>query len=268
MVPAGKQFAYVTNRDGPAEIWMKSLQEGWERPLVTQRDFPDDENRAFVTPAFSPDGSRIAYSRMSTKRFGAIWISPVSGGSPVPLTNDKDNNFEIGPAWSPDGNWIAYFSTKGGLMKKPGSGPNEPPVVLFSKGCDNPPQWSPDGKWIACAREKGVTLLTAEGKDVRTVGNREAFVTWSRDGKELYALGEEGGSWKLGAIDVKTGNERVISDLGTRLNFSAGSSASFPLSLSPDGTSLATQVLNVKAEVWMLEGFRQPARPWFSRLMP
>jgi serine/threonine protein kinase len=262
--PVGKQFAYVTNRDGPPEIWMKSLQEGWERPLVTQRDFPDDENRAFVTPAFSPDGSRIAYGRMSTKRFGAIWISPVGGGSPVRLTND--NNWEIGPAWSPDGNWIVYFSTKGGLMKtRVGSG--EPPVVLLSSGCQNPAQWSPDGQWIACAVEKGVALLTAEGKQVRTVGNRGAFVTWSRDGKELYALGEEDGKWKLGAIDVKTGNERIISDLGDRFNFSAPFSPSFPLSLSPDGASVATSVLNFKAEVWMLEGFRQPTG-WFSRLMP
>jgi serine/threonine protein kinase len=262
--PAGKQFAYVTNRDGPPEIWMKSLQEGWERPLVTQRDFPDDENRAFLTPAFSPDGSRIAYARMSTKRFGAIWISPVGGGSPVPLTND--NNWEVGPAWSPDGNWIVYFSTKGGLMKiRVGS--SEPPVVLRSGGCESPAQWSPDGQWIACAGEKGAALLTAEGQNVRTVGNRPAYVTWSHDGKELYALGQVDGRWKVGAIDVKSGNERIISDLGTRLNFSAPFNPSFPLSLSPDGTSLATSVINVKAEVWMLEGFRQPAG-WLSRLLP
>ena len=143
----------------------------------------------------------------------------------------------------------------------------EPPVVLLSSGCQNPAQWSPDGQWIACAVEKGVALLTAEGKQVRTVGNRGAFVTWSRDGKELYALGEEDGKWKLGAIDVKTGNERIISDLGDRFNFSAPFSPSFPLSLSPDGASVATSVLNFKAEVWMLEGFRQPTG-WFSRLMP
>lgn len=264
--PTGKQFAYVTNRNGPQEIWMKSVQEGWERPLVTQRDFPDDENRYFLTPALSPDGSRIAYARVSTKRFGAIYISPVGGGSPISLTND--NAYEIGPVWSPDGNWLVYFSSKCGGLCKIRVGSSEPPVLILSDGCANPAQWSPDGQWIACAGDNGVALLTPEGKKVRTVGNRRAFVTWSRDGKELYALGEDAESrWKLGAIDVKSGNERIISDLGTRTNFSSPFSPSFPLSLSPDGTSLATSVINVKAEVWMLEGFRQPAG-WFTRLLP
>ncbi len=263
--PTGKQFAYVTNRDGPQEIWVKSVQEGWEHPLVTQRDFPDDEDRAFLTPAFSPDGLRIAYSRRSTKHFGAIYISPVGGGSPIRLTNSDD--FEIGPVWSPDGNWIVFFSAKGGLVKVK-VGTSELPVTLLSDGCENPAQWSPDGQWIACASDKGVDLFTAEGKDFHTVGSREAFVTWSKDGKSLYTLGQaDGGHWKLGLIDVKSGTEKILSDLGTQYRFASPYNPSFPMSLSPDGTSLATSVLNIKSEIWMLEGFRQPAG-WFSRLLP
>jgi Tol biopolymer transport system component len=262
--PVGKQFAYVTNRDGQQEIWLKSVQEGWERPLVTQRDFPDDENRAFMTLAFSPDGSRVAYSRMSTKHFGAIYISPVGGGSPIRLTGSDD--FEIGPVWSPDGNWMVFFSTKGGLVKVR-IGSTDPPKTLLSDGCENPAQWSPDGQSIACASDKGVDLFTPEGKDFHTVGNRRAYVTWAKDGKSLYALGQVDGRWKLGSIDVKSGTEKILSDLGTHYYFSSPFNPSFPMSLSPDGTSLATSVLNVKSEIWMLEGFRQPAG-WFSRLLP
>ena len=264
--PTGKQFAYVSNRDLPPEIWMKSVAEGWERPLVTQRDFPDDENRTFLTPSFSPDGSRIAYARVSARHFAAIYISPVAGGSPIRLTNSDE--YEIGPVWSPDGNWISYFSSKSGLVKIK-VGANEPPVTLLSVACRNPAQWSPDGQWIACAEEdKGVDLFTPEGKNFHTIGDRRVYVTWTKDGKALYTLGDDaGGHWKLGLLDANSGTEKIISDLGTQFRFASPYNPSFPLSLSPDGTSLATSALNYKAEIWMLEGFRQPMG-WLQRLLP
>jgi hypothetical protein len=34
-------------------------------------------------------------------------------------------------------------------------------------------------------------------------------------------------------------------------------------SLSRDGRSFATTVLNSKSDLWMLEGFPQPRRRWF-----
>jgi hypothetical protein len=75
------------------------------------------------------------------------------------------------------------------------------------------------------------------------------------------------GRWKLGAIDVQSGTEKILSDFGTQYSFVSPFNPSFPLSLSPDGASLATSLINAKSEVWMLEGFRQPSG-WFSRLLP
>ena len=39
--PVAEQFAYVTNRNGPEEIWLRSVGEGWSRPLVTPGEFSD-----------------------------------------------------------------------------------------------------------------------------------------------------------------------------------------------------------------------------------
>ena len=39
--PAAQQFVYVTDRNGPQEIWLKSAREGWSRPLVTPDQFSD-----------------------------------------------------------------------------------------------------------------------------------------------------------------------------------------------------------------------------------
>jgi len=62
--PVNQQFVFTTRRRGPEEIWLKSRQEGWERPLVTAQDFPGDATKLFMAPVLSPDGQRIAYTRV------------------------------------------------------------------------------------------------------------------------------------------------------------------------------------------------------------
>ena len=62
-------------------------------------------------PAWSPDGSKIAFSR------GYVWDWPLAdlavvgadGTGFVQLHPDLDNNdVSLGPSWSPDGSWVAY----------------------------------------------------------------------------------------------------------------------------------------------------------------
>ena len=263
--PVAPLLAYVTNRSGPQEIWLRNTQDGSDRPLVTQRDFPDDDTLGLWTLAVSPDGSRLAYSRNSTKHLGHIWISPLAGGTPVAVT--KSDSFEFGPAWSPDGNWLTFFSSAGGLMKVRVGG-TEPPVMLRKDLCRNPATWSPDGRWIACSVDGGVELLSPDGKQTRRVGNRSSWVTWSSDSRQLYALSQgDGAKWLLDSIDVASGTERTISDLGSQYLFASANGSSFVLSLSNDHTSLAASVINYQTDIWMLEGFAQP-RGWLGHLWP
>jgi Tol biopolymer transport system component len=254
--PKASTFAYVTDRSGRKEIWLKNTQEGLERPLVTQRDFPDDETLWLLTLAISPDGTRIAYSRVSNKHVGELWISPMAGGSPLRV--GSGTGYEVGPAWSPDGKWLTYFDANTGLMKAAVGGSDAAVSLGFSNGCENPAQWSPDGEWIACANDGHVELISPDGKNHRNIGNRRAFVTWSRDGKEIYALGRvDGGKTRFGAIDVKSGAEKTIYEYGPEIQFATAFNPAFPMSLSPDGKSLATSVVNVRSDIWLLEGFER-----------
>src|SRR4029077_14602290 len=84
----GNLFAYVTDRNGLDEIWLRTHEDrSVDRPLVTQRDFGDDRTIMLGSPSFSPDRQRIVYQRNAQKPIWPlrIWISSTAGGPPVPL---------------------------------------------------------------------------------------------------------------------------------------------------------------------------------------
>ena len=108
-------MAYVTDRRGHDEIWLHSRNEPLgDRPVITQADFGDDRTIMLGTPAFSPDGSRLAYQRNANAPIWPlrIWISLIAGGPPVPLLPATHEGYQSAPTWSPDGDWIAYTEWK------------------------------------------------------------------------------------------------------------------------------------------------------------
>jgi Tol biopolymer transport system component len=180
----------------------------------------------------------------------------MAGGSPLRAGTGK--GYEIGPAWSPDGKWLTYFSADGGVMKTAVGGSEAAVLLGFTHGCENPAQWSPDGQWIACATGDAVQLVSPDGKNHRTVGKRRAYIAWSRDGKEIYALGHvEGGKWRFGAINAASGAERIIYEYPPEVLFATAFNPAFPMSLSPDGKSIATTIVNIRSDIWLLEGFER-----------
>jgi eukaryotic-like serine/threonine-protein kinase len=260
--PASPQFAYVTTRNGRPEIWAQSAEEGWERPVVTQHDFPEP-TVDFSGLAFSPDGERLAYTRSTNRELAVIWISPAAGGQPLQLT--KDDEYGFGPTWSPDGNWIVYQSSERGLMKVPAGGGQA--ATIYKGECTYAARWSPDGRWIACPEWDHIALLSAEGKLQRNLGNRLAMVAWSRDSKVLFTLGrDQSQKWLLTSIDLQTGAEKTITTMGAEQSFRGDISNNSMISLSPDGKSVTATSTTIKSDVWVLEGFPQPKGP-LARLL-
>ena len=129
-----------------------------------KRSITDKDIFEFVwvaNPQLSPDGSRVAFTRVTAdeKRTGyetSIWTVATSGGeAPLRLTTGKHDGQ---PRWSPDGRSIAFI--RGGDKDDAGK-PKPPQIALLSlaggeariitdlpKGAGNP-TWSPDGKRIA-----------------------------------------------------------------------------------------------------------------------
>lgn len=79
------------------DIWRVS--ETRQEPLTTTPDVSE------ASPAYSPDGSQIAY-----ERDGAIWLMGVDGRDPHELI---EHGYQ--PRWSPDGTKIAFYTAQGGI---------------------------------------------------------------------------------------------------------------------------------------------------------
>ena len=61
--PNGDQFAFVTDRSGAIEIWARSRDGQWERPIVTAADFGGSRTETLGALAYSPNGRTLAYQR-------------------------------------------------------------------------------------------------------------------------------------------------------------------------------------------------------------
>ncbi len=104
-------LAYVTDRNGPLEIWARQQGQN-DRAVVTARDFPPESTQWFMNPIPSPDATRVIYTRIERAGGERLWMSAMSGGSPVRVVkNDAERDFA--GSWSPDGLWFVFISSEG-----------------------------------------------------------------------------------------------------------------------------------------------------------
>jgi WD40-like Beta Propeller Repeat len=104
-------------------------------------------------PAWSPDGTRIAFDRGSFQNHD-IYVMDADGSNVTQLTNDAADDAD--PAWSPDGTRIVFETTRDGnrelyAMDADGS---DPVRLTNDPATDRDPSWSPDGTKIVFASNR------------------------------------------------------------------------------------------------------------------
>lgn len=237
------------------------MREGWERPIVTQRDFGDDLTFQLWDLCFSPDGQRITYRRIGQSG-EAIWISTLSGDPPTRLINDPENGYQRGPAWSPDGDWLAYYATSiktSQTIMKVRLGGNGVPVTVRSD-VGTYPRWSPDGKWLLSGGP-GLFLSAPDGSSSLKVSDRTYLVDgWSKDGSLVYGIRNTGRRLVLDSIDPWRKQEKLVADFGpTPGSWLFGALDANTLfrgfSINPDGKSFLTSMFRATSDLWLLENF-------------
>ncbi len=144
-------------------------------------------------PAFSPDGSQIAFSKE-----WALSLMDADGSNEQRLINS--GSADADPAFSPDGKWIAFHSTGGGAwhlgaIELRADGEPSPPIRLTPEKptTDNgPPDFSPDGERIVFRRSLDypysgpaeVYTINPDGSDPRRLTYGWA-PTFSPDGEKI-----------------------------------------------------------------------------------
>jgi TolB protein len=171
-----------------------------------------------ISPAWSPDGSRLAYVSFETGK-PVVYVHTVATGSRKAVANFRGSN--SAPAWSPDGKTLAVTLTREGnsqvfLMNADGGNVRR---LTTSSGIDTEPSYSPDGQSIYFTSDRGggpqVYRMPAAGGGAQRVtfnGDYNISPRLSPDGKLLAYVGRRGGQFKVHVLDLASGQETPVTD--------------------------------------------------------
>jgi Tol biopolymer transport system component len=251
---SAEQLVFVTDRTGVSQIWLKSLRDGWERPLVTEKDFDRSWIAEFREPQFSPDGRRIAYTVTATNGH-SICVSAVAGGKPLRVSPDSTD--ERSPTWSGDGAWIAFLQNVNGrwTLVKARSGGGDRPTPLHAGCTPTHPKWNYHNDWIAATTSEGLTLISDDGKQSNPVSPGDWLVYgWSLDGKMLYGIKRlPDGHRVVASVDPEKRVEKTIGDLQLPV-----AAIVHGFSMAADGKTFVTSYSRPGGDIWVLRGFERP----------
>jgi Tol biopolymer transport system component len=260
--PAGRKLVFTyevstdaTYADGVGALLGRGLGGGLERIFVMNADgsgrhllaMPWLSSARFEDsgPAWSPDGSRIAFTRTvwppgaphTDQGQSAVYVLDLAHGglrrlSPPP---GMDSGYVT---WSPDGR-LAYVATTGRcsyallhITNADGTGDHVVGASVSRRPPRNPygckqfvtPAWSPDGHWIAFVRllligpdEADLYLISPNGKHLYRLTHQPNLInvapTWSPDGKRIafeVGPGDSGTPHQLAVIDRDGSHRHTI----------------------------------------------------------
>jgi len=185
-------------------------------------------------PAWSRDGTKIAFSRSVGRRY-QIFVMNADGTSPTQITDGGSSASDA--AWSPDGTRIAFARCSEGscdiyVMNVDGSGVERLTRAEHPGAWD--PTWSPDGQSIAAAEIGGIAVMNREGQARYRVTDGPADddnPEWSPVGPQIAFDGSRG-LWDED-IYVVDSNGTGLTDLTDSQPLDSNPS------WSPDGRSIA-----------------------------
>jgi eukaryotic-like serine/threonine-protein kinase len=250
--PDGRMLSFIRGSDtflGPGEIYVKLLPSG--EPLQLTRD-----KTWKLSPAFSPDGTKIAFSRMEP---WDVWEVPVIGGEPRLMLRNASSL-----TWIEGGKRLLFSEIKSGLhmgVVTTDEGRGQSREIYLPEGersMAHHSYLSPDGKWVL------VVMMNSQGKLTRCrvvpfdgsgkellVGPANASCTtgaWSPDGKWIYVSSDAGGRFHIWKQHFPNGEPQQVT---------SGPTQEEGIAVEKDGKSLLTSVGTFDATVWIKDGTSQ-----------
>ena len=180
------------------------------------------------TPAFSPDGRRIAFSRVVDRSYSLHQANVADLCCVERLTAGRFAE-NLSPTYSPDGRRIAFVTDRAGspqIYAMSADGTDQELLVPYDYGVSGAsfaPDWSPDGNTIVFHRGAGGSfqvmvfdLATERVRQVTSEGRNED-ASWGPDGRHLVFVSNRTGRGQLHVIDLETSRVRMIRTPATAL---------------------------------------------------
>jgi eukaryotic-like serine/threonine-protein kinase len=254
--PDGKYILSVTDDNGMQSLWLRNVPTGSDTQVIAP------SASTYVSLAFSPDGNFIYFRKSVSRNVHNLYRTPVFGGTPQTIARDVDSDV----TFSPDGHHIAYARandpevSKYRLLVASMDGSDER-ALQIGPALEYPTflSWSPNGNEIIYDLffpDQGLGAINLF--DIRA-GKAHRFVTlntkflyelrWSPDGRTLFTMyGQRGANFKRGQIGFIS---RTRGDIGP---ISRDTNSYSTLTLSADGSTLATVLTKRSANIYILAG--------------
>ena len=208
--------------------------------------------RVVAGPAISPSGQRLAFV---VQRRGAtmLYVMNTDGSGERRLAEELD--VRGAPAWSPDERWLAVAANRDReprLFKVPVGGGT--PISLVAEYSIDP-TWAPSGAFLVYSGADvgtnfSVKAVNADGtprhlRDLILTRGARRLVFRDGDG-ELIVLKGDVAHKEFWAVDLETGRERQLTDLGSR-------SALADFDVSADGRELIFDRAQEESDIVLLD---------------
>jgi eukaryotic-like serine/threonine-protein kinase len=248
--PDGRLLAFIRGNDsfiGAGDLYVKLLPSG--DPVQLTHD-----KAAKFAPAFSPDGTQIAYS---TPDPWNVWEIPVMGGDPRLMLRNASSL-----TWIDEGNRLLFSEIKGGGLHMgvvtTDEGRGQQREVYLPEGersMAHHSYLSPDGKWVLIVQmdtHGAITpcrLVAFDGKGrAAEVGPSDSnclAAAWSQDGKWMYTNANGGGRFHIWRQRFPNGELQQVT---------SGPTEEDGIVMEKDGRALLTSVGTTDSSVWLHDG--------------
>jgi len=253
--PDGKFVAFISDQDGPFDIWLSQTSNGSLQNLTKGKG--GDVRGPLRNIGFTGDASEIWIAGKQGRR---LQLLPLIGGTPRDFLGEDAAE----AAWSPDNRRLVYHSWKAGdaLFVADGNGANVRPLLAAGPPDEHRhfPEWSRDGRWVyfvrgrPATREMDLWRIPGDGGTPERLTELRTDIAYPTplDGQTmLYTAHDQNGAgpW-LWALNLKT---RVSQRLGTGLDQYGAIAA------DADGRKLVASVVRTQVTLWSLPILSRPA---------